>query len=65
MWPEGTMPDEANAVSPARLLQELEEALREADNPATVMIPHEEVMSRLNELRKQWRVQAAKERTAA
>jgi hypothetical protein len=49
----------------AQLLKYLEEAMREADDPATVMIPHEEVMRELNELRKEWRAQAAKERTAA
>jgi hypothetical protein len=49
----------------AQLLKDLEEAMREADDPATVMIPHEEVMRELNELRKEWRAQAAKERTAA
>ncbi len=69
------MPEETNAVlsdcipvdakQEAHLLQELEEALREADDPATVMVPHEEVMRGLSELRKEWRAQAAKERTAA
>ena len=49
----------------ARLMKDLEEAMREADDPATVMFPHEEVMRGLNELRKEWRAQAAKERTAA
>jgi hypothetical protein len=49
----------------AQLLKDIEEAMREADDPATVMIPHEEVMRELNELRKEWRAQAEKERTAA
>jgi hypothetical protein len=54
-----------DAEQEAQLLKDLEEAMREADDPATVMIPHEEVMRELNELRKEWRAQAEKERTAA
>jgi hypothetical protein len=41
-----------------QLSQELEEAMLEADDPATVMIRREEVMRELNELRKEWRGKA-------
>lgn len=45
--------------------EQVEIGLREADDPATAWVSHEEVMAELDELRATWKSEAAKERTVA
>jgi hypothetical protein len=45
--------------------EQVEIGMREADDPNTVWFTQEEVMHELDELRKTWRSEAAKERNVA
>ena len=45
--------------------EQVEIGMREADDPNTVWFTQEEVMHALDELRKTWRSEAAKERNVA
>jgi len=45
--------------------EQVEIGMREADDPNTVMIPHEDVVRDLQELRKEWQAKAEKERNVA
>jgi hypothetical protein len=45
--------------------EQVEIGMREADDPNTVMIPHEDVVRHLQELRKEWQAKAEKERNVA
>jgi len=45
--------------------EQVEEGLREADDPNTVWVSHEQVMKDLDELRHEWRSGAEKERNVA
>ena len=45
--------------------EQVEIGMREADDPNTVMIPHEDVVRDLQELRKEWQAKAEKERDVA
>ena len=45
--------------------EQVEIGMREADDPNTVMIPHEDVVRHLQKLRKEWQAKAEKERNVA
>jgi len=45
--------------------EQVEIGMREADDPNTVMIPHEDVVRHLQKLRKEWQTKAEKERDVA
>jgi hypothetical protein len=60
-----TQADNERLESDAWFREQAEIGLREADDPNTVWVSHEQVLSDLDELRATWRSQAEEERHVA